>query len=118
MYTSLGTQPDISYAVTMVSHFSGNPGMAHWDGIQRIYWYLLGTKDLKLTYRGVQGALIGYVDVDGSMAEDRKAISGYAFLIDGRAVSWSSKRQDIIFLSTTESEYVAATHATKEVLWL
>jgi hypothetical protein len=52
------------------------------------------------------------------MAEDRHAVSGYAFLIDGGAVSWSSKKQEIVSLSTTESKYVAAAHATKEVLWL
>ena len=52
------------------------------------------------------------------MSEDRHAISGYAFLIDGGAVSWSSKRQEIISLSTTESEYMAATHGMKEALWL
>jgi hypothetical protein len=52
------------------------------------------------------------------MAEDRHAISGYAFIIHGSAVSWSAKRQNIISLSTTESEYVAATHAAKEALWL
>jgi len=52
------------------------------------------------------------------MAEGRKAISGYAFLIDGGAVSWSSKRQEIVSLSMTESEYVTATHAAKEALWL
>ena len=62
--------------------------------------------------------VVGYADVDGSMAEDRRAVSGYAFLIDGGAVSWSSKRQEIVSLSTTESEYVAASHATKEALWL
>jgi hypothetical protein len=52
------------------------------------------------------------------MAEDRRAISGYAFLIDGGAVSWSSKRQEVVSLSTTESEYVAATHGMKEAIWL
>jgi hypothetical protein len=61
---------------------------------------------------------VGYTDADGSMAEDRRAISGYAFLIDGGAVSWSSKRQEIVSLSTTESEYVAATHGLKEAMWL
>jgi hypothetical protein len=118
MYASLGTRPDISYAVTTISRFSGNPGMPHWDAVRRIYRYLLGTKDLRLTYGGVQSVLVGYADADGSMAEGRRAISGYAFLIDGGAVSWSSKRQEIVSLSTTESEYVAATHATKEALWL
>ena len=58
--------------------------------------------------------LEGYADVDGSMAEDRKAISGYAFLVNGGAVSWSAKRQEIISLSMMESEYVAAVHAAKE----
>ena len=59
-----------------------------------------------------------YTDVDRSMSKDRKAVSGYAFLRDGSAVSWASKKQEIISLSMTESKYVAATHATKEVLWL
>ena len=52
------------------------------------------------------------------MAEDRCAITGYTFLINSGAVSWSSKWQEIVSLSTTESKYVAATHSVKEVLWL
>ena len=52
------------------------------------------------------------------MAEDRRAVSRYAFLIDGGAVSWSSKHQELVSLLTTESEYVVATHGTKEALWL
>ena len=62
--------------------------------------------------------LLGYTDADGSMAEDRHAISGYAFLLDGGMVSWSSKKQDVILLLTTESEYMAVVHAMKEALWL
>ena len=62
--------------------------------------------------------LTGYTDADGSMSEDRHAISGYAFLIHGGTISWSTKWQEIITLSTTEAEYVAITHATKEALWL
>ena len=118
MYAMLGTCPDILYAVTMVSKFSSNPGMAHWDVVKQIYHYLLGSKDLWLTYGGDKKVLVGYADADGSMAEDRRAVSGYAFIVDGGAVSWSTKRQEIISLSTTESEYIAATHAAKEVLWL
>jgi len=66
----------------------------------------------------VKDNLVGYADADGSMAEDRHAISGYAFMLHGGAVSWSAKRQEIVSLSTTESEYVAVTHAAKEALWI
>ena len=52
------------------------------------------------------------------MNEDRRAITGYAFLINGGAISWSSKQQEIVSLSTTESEYVTVTHGMKEALWL
>jgi hypothetical protein len=61
---------------------------------------------------------IAYADADGNMADDRHAISGYAFLLHGGAVSWTTKQQEIISLSTTENEYVVATYATKEALWL
>ena len=73
---------------------------------------------VSISYGNKVKALEGYVDADGSMAEDHKAISGYAFLVNGGAVSWSVKWQEIISLSTTESEYVAAVHAAKEALWL
>ena len=118
MYASLGTRPDITYAVQTVSRFSTKPGIAHWEAVKRIFRYLKGTKDLWLSYGGKKRELIGYADADGNMAEDRHAISGYAFLLHGGAVSWSAKRQEIISLSTTESEYVAATYAAKEALWL
>jgi len=118
MYASLGTRPDITYAVQTVSRFSKNPGLAHWEAVKRIFRYLKGTKGLWLSYGGQQKELKGYADADGSMAEDRHAISGYAFLFHGGAVSWAAKRQEIVSLSTTESEYVAVTHASKEALWL
>ena len=118
VYAMLGTRPDISYAVTTVSKFSSNPGMAHWDAVKRIYRYLLGSKDLWLTYGGDKKVLVGYADADGSMAEDQCTVSGYAFIVDGGTVSWSTKCQEIISLSTTESEYIAATDAAKEALWL
>ena len=126
MYAAVGTRPDIAFAVAILSRFSINPGRAHWNAVKRVMRYLKGTVDLWLTFGyttrdtslSKSHGLIGYADADGSMQEDRRAISGYAFLIDGGAVSWSSKRQEIVVLSTTEAEYVAATHAAKEALWL
>jgi len=118
MYAALGTRPDIAFAVQTVSRFSTKPGSTPWEAVKRIFRYLKGTTDLWLTYGISKMDLTGYADADGSMAEDRHAISGYAFMIHGGAVSWSTKRQEIIALSTTEAEYVAITHAAKEALWL
>ncbi|CAA7269926.1 unnamed protein product [Cyclocybe aegerita] len=92
--------------------------LEHWEAVKRIFRYLSGTKELWLSFGGDMKGLVGFADADGSMAEDHHMISGYAFLLHGGAVSWSAKRQEIISLSTTESEYVAATQATKEALWL
>ena len=117
-WAALATRPDIAFAVSTVARFSANPGTAHWTAVKRIFRYLAGTRDLWLSYGESRRALVGYADADGSMTEDRRAITGYAFLIDGGAVSWSSKKQEIVSLSTTESEYVAATHGMKEALWL
>jgi hypothetical protein len=105
---------DITYAVQTVSRFTKNPGTPHWEAVKKIFHYLKGTKDLWLSYGGQQKDLVGYADADGNMAEDRHTISGYAFILHGGAVSWSTKRQEIISLSTTESEYIAATYASKE----
>lgn len=118
MYASVGTRPDITFAVSILSRFAGNPGVAHKDAVIRVFRYLKGTRDLRLTYGTREMDMVGYGDADGSMQEGRRAISGNAFLIDGGAVSWASKTQEIVSLSTTESEYVAATHAAKEAIWL
>jgi hypothetical protein len=117
-WAALATRPDITFAVATVARFASNPGIAHWEAIKRIFRYLAGMHDLWLSYGETRRALEGYADVDGSMNEDRHVISGYTFLIDDGAVSWSSKRQEIVSLSTTESKYVAVMHGMKEALWL
>jgi hypothetical protein len=90
-WAALATQPDIAFAVATVACFASNPGPAHWEAVKWIFHYLSGMCDLWLTYGKVSTPLEGYVDVDGSMAKDHHAISGYAFLIDGGAISWFSK---------------------------
>lgn len=67
-------------------------------------------------YGGETKALVDYADADESMVEDQQATSGYAFLIDGGAMPWSTKKQEIVSLPMMESEYIAATHAVKETL--
>jgi hypothetical protein len=61
----------------------------------------------------------GFVDADWAGDLDRIIYtSGYVFNLFGRSISWMSKRQDVVALSTTEVEYMAATHASKEAVWL
>ncbi|KIM65440.1 hypothetical protein SCLCIDRAFT_112814 [Scleroderma citrinum Foug A] len=117
MHLTVGTQPDIAFAISTVAQFSNEPGMVHWEAVKRIYRYLAGTKGLALTFGAGKKGLEGYMDVDGASQEHRHAISGYAYILDGGAVSWMSKKQELvtlITLSTAEAEYVAATHAVKE----
>ena len=90
MYTSVATRLDIAFAVSTLSQFLDNPGEAHWEAVKRIFRYLSSTCDYTLTYGGEWHDLVGYTDADGASQDHRQAISGYAFLIDGGAISWSS----------------------------
>jgi len=118
MYVSMGTRPDITFAVSTVAQFLENPGIVHWEAVKHIFCYLKGTRNISLVYGDKKEDLQGWVDADGASQDHRRAISGYVFMVDGGAVSWTSKKQEIVTLSTTEAEYVAATHAAKEAVWL
>ena len=117
MYAAMGTRPDIAFVMS-TAQYSENTGWKHWEAVKRIFHYLLGTKKLELTYGGEKRGLVGYVDADGVSQDHRRAISGYVFMVKRGAVSWSSKKQGLVTLSTTEAEYVAATYAGKEAIWL
>uniref|UniRef100_A0A2N9EKF5 Integrase catalytic domain-containing protein n=1 Tax=Fagus sylvatica TaxID=28930 RepID=A0A2N9EKF5_FAGSY len=119
MYAMLCTRLDICFAISMVSLYQSNPGPAHWKGVKRILRYLHGTIDHALCYHGRDLRLIGYNDADwASDKDERKSTSGYAFILRGGAVSWCSKKQSCIALSTMESEYVACLAAIQEAIWL
>ena len=76
MYATLGTCPDICYAVQTVSKFNNKPRLSHWEAVKWNFQYLISTENLWLGYRGLVKELQGYVDADGSMGEDCKAVSG------------------------------------------
>jgi len=86
--------------------------------VKQVFRYLLGTRDVMLTYRGEQHDLLGYTDADGASQEHSQAISSHVFIIDRGAVSWSLWKQELVMLSTAEAEYIVAMHATKEGIWL
>jgi transposase InsO family protein len=121
MYAMTSTRPDIAFATSFMSQYFDSYGSAHWNAAKRIFQYLNATKDLQLQYCGRNKSvdLEVYVDADfANCPDDRKSRSGYVILMAGAAISWYSKKQQTIALSTAEAEYVAATSAVQEVLWL
>ena len=117
MYAMLGTRPDIAYAVSQVSQYSTNPSPTHFTGMKRIFRYLAGSVDRGLLY-SMSGIGEGFTDADWGSGEDRRSIGGYTFILNGAAISWHSKKQSTVALSSTEAEYMALTQAVKEALWL
>jgi hypothetical protein len=119
MYAMVCTRPDIAHAVGVVSRFLSDPGRKHWNAVKWIMRYLRGTSKLCLSFGSGKPMLVGYTDSD--MAGDvdtRKSTSGYLITFSGGAVSWQSRLQKCIALSTTEAELIAATEACKELLWM
>ncbi|KAG9446519.1 hypothetical protein H6P81_012647 [Aristolochia fimbriata] len=119
MYAMVSTRPDIAHAVGVVSRFMKNPGKEHWEAVKWIFRYLKGTSDYCLCFGGNNIDVKGFVDSDHAGDRDNgRSTSGYVFTVGGIAVSWVSKLQKVVALSSTEAEYVAATKASKEYIWL
>lgn len=119
MYAMLGTRPDLAFAVSVVSRDAFNPNSLHWLAVKRIFRYLKGSLQLQLTFRGPIQVLSGFPDADWAGDHDtRRSTSGYVFNIGSGAISWSSKRQPTVALSSCEAEYMGQTQATKEAISL
>ena len=119
MYAMVCTWPDIVHAIGVVSKFMVNPGKEHWEAVKWIFRYLRGSLKSCLSFGSSKPVLEGYIDAD--MAGDldgRKSTSGFLFTFAGGAVSWQSKLQKCVALSITEAEYITATEAEKEMLWM
>ncbi|KAJ9560577.1 hypothetical protein OSB04_005737 [Centaurea solstitialis] len=121
MYAMLCTRPDVAYLVSVTSRYQQNPGEPHWVAVKNILKYLRRKKDMFLVFGGSEDeiSVIGYSDA--SFQTDRndfRSQSGYVFTLNGGASSWKSSKQDTIADSTTEAEYIAASDAAKEAVWL
>jgi hypothetical protein len=119
MYLMISTRPDIAYAVNIAARKMQSPTTQDWMNVKRILRYLKGTKTLKLSYTSTNPtSLIGYSDA--SFADDkitRRSTGGYLFKMSNGAISWRSKKQEIVTLSTAEAELVSLCDASKEALW-
>jgi hypothetical protein len=121
MYAMTSTRPDIAFAVGLVSRYLNKPRVSHWKAVRQILAYIKGTLDVGLVFGGHQASeqMVGYSDADwGNDLDTRRSVSGMAFVFAGAAVSWKSRRQATVALSSTEAEYIAAAEATAEAVWL
>jgi len=121
MYSALATRPDISYAVAALSSYNSRPFTSHVTAAKRVHQYLKYTADLRLHFNGIDigNSLAGYSDSDrANDSEDRKSQGGHVFLAsNGGAVSWQSRKQSLIAMSTLEAEFIACLEASREAKW-
>ena len=120
MYLATCTRPDIAAAVSTLSRYNANPGMAHWEGVQHVLRYLKGTSGEGICYKGGQPTTLwGYCDASHLTCPDTgRSRGGYVFLSAGGAISWQSKLLPNSSLSTCESEYMQFSSAATEASFL
>ena len=114
------TRQNIMHVVSLISKFMERPKETHWQTTKRILRYVKGTKRYGILYTSSENfELIRYTDSDcaGSI-DDRKITSRYVFHLGSGAISWASKKKPIGALSTIEGEYVVATIASCQTVWM
>ena len=114
------TRPDLNYTVGLESQFMQVPRKPHLDSVRRTLCYVRSTVDYSLFYEaGVELQVFGYTDADwaGSISDGRST-SGFMFSFGSAAITWSSKKQPTVALSSTEAEYRGAAMVACEVAWL
>ena len=114
----------MTFAINRLAAYTLNPGLSHYMALKRVLRYLKGTIDYGITYRKDNTILdgdnlcLGYSDAAYVNTDDLKSTSGYVFLVNKGAITWGSKKQSTIALSTTEARYVAISEASRKALWL
>ncbi|GJR40311.1 ribonuclease H-like domain, reverse transcriptase, RNA-dependent DNA polymerase [Tanacetum coccineum] len=116
----LHTRPDLSYSVGLLSRFMQEPREQHMKAIRQVLRYVKGTKDYGITYKHNGGNKIhGYSDSSyGVNTQEGKGTTGIIFYYGESPISWSTQKQATVALSSCESEFIAATAAATQALWL
>jgi len=120
MWMQVATRPDLSYPVNLLARFAHNLEKAHWNALKHVLGYIKGTLDYAIRYcAGATLDLVGYVDSDFTRCKNtRRSTEGNIFMVAGGPVSWETKRQNTVALSTVEAEFMAFSWATTQALWL
>ncbi|KAF5391957.1 hypothetical protein D9757_003238 [Collybiopsis confluens] len=120
MWCQLATRPDLSFTVGLLSRFQSNPGIEHWKALMHVVGYIKNTIDYGIVFsRDCPLKPFGYVDASyGDDPDTRRSTSGQVFIMAGGPVSWSSKRQATVALSTVEAEYVSLSRGAQQLRWM
>ena len=119
MFIAVATRPDIVFAVFRLASYTANPDLHHWSAAKRILRYLSSTRYQGIVYRpGTEAEMVGYSDASFASFEDMTSVTGYVFKAAGGAITWASKKQKSVSLSTTEAEYACMADAAREAVWL
>ncbi|KAL4014323.1 hypothetical protein IC575_026525 [Cucumis melo] len=104
------SRPNIAYAVGIYASYQADPRITHLEAIKRILKYVHGTNDIGMMYSyDTTPTLVGYYDADlAGSTDDRKSTSRGCFFFRNNLISWLSKKQNCVSLSTAEAEYIAA----------
>ena len=113
------TRPNIMYVVSKISRYMDQPKKSHWEAGKRIPRYVKGTTDYGIIYTSQNKELTGCNDSDyAGDLDDSKRTSGYAFNMGSGVISWQSKKQKVVALSSTEAEYIALSLTGCQALWI
>jgi len=119
IYLANASRPDIAFAANALSRFCSNPGTAHWHLAKRILRYLKHTSHYSIVYEKNDDRLQAFTDSDwAGDTDDRKSCTGNVITLAGGPISWRSKKQTSVALSTMEAEYAALAETSKEVVYL
>ena len=119
MYLAVCTRPDITHAVNYLSQFNKCYDQSHWNAAKRVLRYLRGSSSNKIVYHKTSKDIVGYIDADhANDLDDRRSYTGFVFVLAGGAVSWESRKQKSVQVSSTLAEYIALTEGTKEASFL
>jgi hypothetical protein len=115
------TRPDIAFAVNRLASYTADPSLQHVTALKRVLRYLAGTKSYGIKYTAETDRINlfhGYADAAYGNLDERRSTSGHVFIAGKGAITWRSKKQPIVALSSTEAEYVALSEAAREACWL
>jgi hypothetical protein len=119
MFLAVSTRPDIAFAVGALARYMAKPTLTHWQSAKGVLCYLASTVNRGITFKSTSPSIFGYCDADyAGDLDTRRSTTGYVFIMNGGAISWSSKKQPTVAASTTEAEYMSAGSAVKEALWI